>query len=141
MSRDIADLLDKSREDVRLARLILSAGSPAVACSRAYFAMFYVAEAWLLSLGQQYASHKAVAAAFGRDVAKPGLVPRDHHGYLLEAFEGRHVADYGDRGALNDDQAAKLISQAEEMIRTAEASLLSEEPGGGRPGQEPTEGS
>jgi len=141
MSTDIPGLIAKARENTSMARLCLEHGSADVAASRAYYAMFYVAEAWLTSRGQAYSSHRAVSSAFGRDIAHAGLVPLEQHDYLLRAFEARHAADYGGFRALDPDRAANLIQQADEMIRTAEASLLSEEPGGGRPGQEPTEGS
>jgi len=120
-------LLAKARESVRIARVILAHDSPSFACSRAYYAMFYVAEAWLLSIRETYASHRAVIAAFGRDITRAGHAPVRQHRYLIEAFESRQEADYGGIRVLDEEEAERLINWAEEMIRTAEE-RLSEDP-------------
>ena len=127
MSLDVQSLLAKAGESLRVARLILANGSPDFASARAYYAMFYVAQAWLLSLGQTYSSHRAVIASFGKDVAHAGLVPVEQHNYLIAGFGARQQADYGGLGTVHEDEAAQLIAWAEEMIRTAEE-RLSEDP-------------
>ena len=124
MNKKVAILLEKARENVRIAQVILENGSPSIACSRAYYAMFYVAEAWLLSIGETYSSHRAVMAAFGRHFARTERVPTEQHRRLLNAFEARQVADYGISMAFDAPQAQQIIRWAEEMIRTAEDHLL-----------------
>ena len=45
------------------------------ASSRAYYAMFYMAETLLLSTSLAYSKHSAVIAAVGREFAKAGVMP------------------------------------------------------------------
>lgn len=68
-------LLQKARRNIRSAKLLLADGDFDTAVSRAYYAMFYVAEALLLSRGLAYSRHSAVIAAFGREFAKGGVMP------------------------------------------------------------------
>jgi len=58
------------------------------------YAMFYVAEALLLSRGLAFSKHSAVIAAFGKEFAKEGVLPAELHAHLREASDARNVADY-----------------------------------------------
>ncbi len=60
-------LLTKAGESLRAARLLVANALPDFAASRAYYTMFYVAEAFLLGEGLSFSSHAAVISAFGRD--------------------------------------------------------------------------
>src|SRR2546425_9345635 len=87
-------LLSKARDSVRAARLLADAGLYDFAVSRAYYAMFYVAEAFLLGQGLSFSRHSAVIAAFGERFAKPGSVPVQFHRYLIEGQDKRNIGDY-----------------------------------------------
>ena len=72
--KEQGDLLSQARESIAAARLLRNSGFHGYAASRAYYAMFYVAEAFLLGRGLSFSRHAAVHAAFGEHFAKPGLV-------------------------------------------------------------------
>ncbi|GEM_PF-737024 len=95
MTDDQRELLQEARDSVSAARVLLDAGYPGYAASRAYYAMFYVAEALLEGEGMAFSKHSAVIAAFGRHFARTGKVPVEFHRYLIEASELRHAGDYG----------------------------------------------
>ena len=76
-------LVAKATESLDIARLLVSISHFAVAASRAYYAMFYLAETLLLTKGLTYSSHAAVIGAFGLHFAKAGLAPRHLHRYLM----------------------------------------------------------
>jgi uncharacterized protein (UPF0332 family) len=69
-------LLLKSHESLDAAQLLNAQGYANVAASRAYYAMFYAAQALLLERGFSFSSHSAVIAAFGREIAKRGIGER-----------------------------------------------------------------
>jgi uncharacterized protein (UPF0332 family) len=69
-------LLKKARESVRAAKLLADNRLYDFAASRAYYAMFYVAEALLLSQGLSFSKHSAVIAAFGQRFVRPGMTVR-----------------------------------------------------------------
>lgn len=122
MSPEQGALLQKARDSLRAARLLVANGLHNFAASRAYYA-FYVAEACLLEHGQSFSRHSAVIAAFGGRFAKPGLVPAEFDRYLLGAQESRNVADYDIGPGLSEVQAVEHISRAEQFIRLAEQRL------------------
>jgi uncharacterized protein (UPF0332 family) len=58
-------LLEKTARSLQAARLLNEEGLAEFAVSRAYYAMFYVAEAFLEGEGLSFSRHSAVIAAFG----------------------------------------------------------------------------
>lgn len=116
-------LLGKARRSIRSAHLLLSDGDCDTAVSRAYYAMFYVAEALLLSKGLSFSSHAAVISAFGKEFARPGVIPDEYHGYLIEAEHARNVGDYQVVSSLTEATASKHISRAEQLLELAEQFL------------------
>jgi uncharacterized protein (UPF0332 family) len=62
-------LIEKGRQNLAAAKRDLEIGMPALAASRAYYAMFHTTEAALASAGLAFGSHSAVIAAFGKDFA------------------------------------------------------------------------
>ena len=93
MTPEQRGLLQKARRNIRSARLLLADGDCDTAISRAYYAMFYRAEALLLSKGLAFSKHSAVIAAFGREFAKAGILPTDFHAHLRDASEARNISD------------------------------------------------
>jgi uncharacterized protein (UPF0332 family) len=82
---EVEALLQKAKESLDAARSLLRDGYPDFSASRAYYAMFYVAEALLAVLGQSYRKHSAVIAAFGREYARQGRLDPKFHQWLLAA--------------------------------------------------------
>jgi uncharacterized protein (UPF0332 family) len=70
MRSEQAELLAKAKQSLRATDLMKREGFYDFAASRAYYAMFYLAEALLLGLGRVYSKHSAVIAAFGENFAK-----------------------------------------------------------------------
>ncbi|GEM_PF-4469741 len=58
-------LLDKAKRSLFAVKLLLDQGYPEFAMSRVYYAMFYMAEALLMSQGLSYRTHGGVIGAFG----------------------------------------------------------------------------
>ncbi|MDP2976730.1 MAG: HEPN domain-containing protein [Anaerolineales bacterium] len=77
MSPEIEELLERARQSQKAAAKLLHSGFTNFAASRAYYAMFYVAQALLLSKGLSFSSHSAVIAAFGKEFAKTNTMNPD----------------------------------------------------------------
>jgi len=120
MTPEQAALLRQARDSLVGARLLETEGLHGFAASRAYYTMFYVAEAFLLGKGLAFSKHGAVHAAFGREFAKKGLVPRELHGYLLHAMEVRHAGDYDPFNPVGAAESAQQIARAEQFLDTAQ---------------------
>ena len=117
-------LIEKARQSLEAARLLHANGQPSFAAARAYYAMFYAAEALLLGESQAFSKHSAVIAAFGERFAKTGRVPVELHRYLIRALEVRQVADYSTT-AVSEQEATEQIARAEEFLRLADSLLSS----------------
>lgn len=120
---EIEALLKRARESLTAARNLRRDGFSDFAASRAFYAMFYVAEALLAYSEQSYSSHSAVIAAFGREFAKSGKVDQKFHRWLISAQNFRIVGDYGVEAHVSGEQAGLACEWAEEFIQVAEGLL------------------
>ena len=120
-----ASRLPRCREELRAARVLLDAGLPSQALSRAYMAGYHAAAAALLPLGELPATPPGLVSAFGRQlVAERGF---DHHvgRVLRRLFDDRADVDYGlaeappamARTALAD--AERLVEEVERWLERA----------------------
>lgn len=123
MTEEQRELLEEAKDSIAAAKLLLDGGYPGYAASRAYYAMFYAAEAFLEGENLSFSKHSAVIAAFGRHFASTGRIPAEFHRYLLEAQELRHSGDYGPRDAVSFDHSREQIERAEQFLRLAEDRL------------------
>ena len=117
------NLLLKADQSLSAARLMLDGGYPEYAASRAYYTMFYIAEAFLDGEGLSFSKHSAVISAFGREFARTGRVPVKFHQFLIRAQELRNAGDYGEINAVTANQAADSIAQAEEFLELAQNAI------------------
>ena len=117
-------LLDKAQRNVGVSMRLVDEGEWDVAVSRAYYAMFYAAQACLYGLGQEYSKHSAVIAAFGREFAKTGILPRDLHVHLIQAEQARIQSDYEVAEPVPEEEARLLSARAAEFVAAIEHFLL-----------------
>lgn len=110
------DLLNKAQESLNAAKLLKDNNYFDYAVSRAYYAMFYIAEAYLEGESQQFSSHAAVISSFGRNFAKSGKVPKEFHRFLIDAQALRQTSDYGKFQTISEQQAQQQIINAEKII-------------------------
>lgn len=122
-SDDTLALIEKGKESLSVARELLQQGHADFAASRAYYAMFYVAQALLLHIGQSYSKHSMVIAAFGREYTKTGILDRRFHRWLIDAQDLRNIGDYGVSIHVPGEKAESVCAWAQELIEEAEAYL------------------
>jgi uncharacterized protein (UPF0332 family) len=116
-------LLRKAERSLEAADLLASQGFFDFAASRAYYTMFYVAEALLLENALSFNKHSAVIAAFGKVLVKTGRVPREFHRHLIEAFDTRNTGDYDPLPGLTEQAASLHLERARAFLDLG-ASLL-----------------
>ena len=118
------DLLNKAQESLNAAKLLKNNDYFDYAVSRAYYAMFYIAEAYLEGENQQFSSHAAVISSFGKNFAKLGTVPQEFHRFLIDAQALRQTSDYGKFQTISEQQANQQIQNAEEFVNFALTNIL-----------------
>lgn len=116
MNEEIQALLDKARCYVRSAELLRADGDYNSAVSRLYYAMFYGAEAILLSKGLTFSSHRAVISALGQRVIKSGEAPTEMHRWLREAFDKRQLSDYETMPTLDENDVRDLQHKTDRFL-------------------------
>ena len=124
--KDILELIKKAKVSLEAAKDLLKGGYSDFSASRSYYAMFYTAEAILLTKTLSFSKHKAVLSAFGKEFVKTDALPSSLHHYIVDAFDIRQTGDYGPIGSVNDEKAESLIEQAKEFIVTIEEYLRKE---------------
>lgn len=123
MKDQLKALVEKAERYVRSAELLRDQGDYDSAASRLYYAMFYCAEAVLLTKRLSFSKHKGVIAGFGRHVVKTGELPAEMHQWLCEAFDKRQLGDYASSSSLDEDDIRDLQGKAERFIQQAKTFL------------------
>jgi uncharacterized protein (UPF0332 family) len=116
-------LLGKAVRAIQAAQTLLDNDSAEFATGRAYYAMFYVAEALLNEKDLRFSKHGGVHGAFGEQYVKSGLFDPKFHRWLLNAFDQRLEGDYGDVVISVPQDARELIDQANEFLQEAQRFL------------------
>ncbi|MDJ1181181.1 HEPN domain-containing protein [Roseofilum sp. BLCC_M91] len=119
MTPEQQKLLEKATRSLQAARELNRKGFPDFAASRTYYAMFYIATAFLEGEGLSYSKHSAVIAAFGRIFARTNRIPVELHRYLIDAERIRLRADYNTELDISETDVEQLLSQGEEMLNFA----------------------
>ncbi len=125
MKSESLRLLNKAERAIRAAEMLLRAEETDFAAGRAYYAMFYAAEALLFEGGLQFRKHSAVHSALGEHLVRGGVLDAQFHRWLLDAFDVRIQADYGVDAMITGDEASAVIRQAGEFVREARRILES----------------
>ncbi|HAC65164.1 MAG TPA: DNA-binding protein [Cyanothece sp. UBA12306] len=121
MTEEQIELLFKARQSVSVAQMLVENNYPDFAVSRAYYAMFYIAEAFLEGEGLSFSKHSAVISAFGREFVKLGKVPTEYHRKLIKSQELRNTGDYGGLNNVTIEQAKDQIVDAQKFLTLAES--------------------
>lgn len=112
-------LFEKAERSLDAARILLREGQAEFAASRAYYAIFYIAEALLYEEGSTFKSHSAVHSAFGQQFAKTNRMDPKYHRLMLDAFRVRQESDYLTSAVVTANAAVELIDGAQEFLQAA----------------------
>lgn len=121
-------LLNKALDAIEAAEALLNIDKPEFAAGRAYYAMFYVAEALLynefdLKLNQ----HGQVIAAYGKNFAKTKALDPKYHRWLRDGFDKRISGDYGIDTGISESIVADMINHARDFLMVARKYLEKQE--------------
>jgi uncharacterized protein (UPF0332 family) len=119
INSEILLLLQKSKNTHQASLLLWENRLIESAIARAYYTMFYIAQAFLLSKNLSFSSHKAVISNFGQQFAKTQEIPLKYHRFLIDAQIKRNEADYDLSPNFSLDEAREIINRAEEMLNFA----------------------
>ena len=127
MKETTEKLLEKASRSVQAAEHLAKDGDAEFSVGRAYYAMFYAAQALLNELTLRFRKHSGVHNAFAEQFIKPGLMDKRYHRWLVAAFNKRITGDYGIESDLTAEDASLLIGQAREFLGVAKQFLEKKE--------------
>ncbi len=109
-------LIEKADRYLRSAELLIQDSDYDSAVSRAYYAMFYAAQAALLKREMTFSSHKAVISAFGRHFVKTGVFEKEMGRDLNVIFDERQLGDYEPMFSISQDDARRATEVAQRFV-------------------------
>ena len=121
-------LLNKSQQYLRSAAVLLETGDYDSCVSRAYFAMFYAAQAALLDVGATVKSRRSVRSAFIERFVQNGQFPQRAADVLNDAYKRQETADFAQRTVTEESEAEHTLSQAEAFIGSIDELVRRQQP-------------
>lgn len=119
MKKSTEQFFARAVDAIEAADILLENGKPEIAAGRAYYAMFYIAEALLNEKGFQFGKHGTVLAAYDQHFAKTTALDPKYHRWLIDAFDQRQIGDYGLDPDIQSEVVVEMIRQAQEFLDTA----------------------
>ena len=113
-------LIKKAHRYLKSAELLLKDKDFESSVSRAYYAMFFCAEAVLLTMNLSFSSHKGVISAFGKHFVKTGIFPKEFGRELNRAFEKRQISDYEYISLISNEDAEEILDNGKQFINAVE---------------------
>lgn len=115
--KEIRDFIEKAEKFLSTAEHASDIGDDDSCVSRSYYAMFFVAEAVLLTKGLTASSHKGVISLFGEHYIKTGIFERDLGKALNDAYDKRLIGDYGIGFTVTEEEAKDLLETARNFVQ------------------------
>lgn len=113
---EIQLLTARARKYLCSSGLLINAGDYESAVSRAYYAMFFVVQAALLTEGLSASTHKGVISVFGERFIKTGIFPKSVARSLSMAFEKRQLGDYEYTTVIELSEAEVVLDAARTIV-------------------------
>ncbi len=111
-----ASLIERAKKYLKSSKTLLKEGDYESSVSRAYYAMFYSAEAMLLTKDLAFSSHRGVISAFGQHFVKTGVFQREMGREFNRAFEKRQLGDYEYTFVISRDEAESILKESERFV-------------------------
>ncbi len=107
--KEAESLIKRAARYLKSAKILLEEKDYESSVSRTYYAMFYSAQALLLTKGLSFSSHKGVISAFGEHFVKTGIFSKEMGRELNRAFEKRQLGDYEHTFVISKEEAEELL--------------------------------
>jgi uncharacterized protein (UPF0332 family) len=120
----IAVRMTKAQEDIATAREDFERSRYRAAVARAYYAMFHVSGAALLTIGVERAKHSGVESAFSEFFLKTGRLEPEYGEIYRRGRRFREDQEYADDfERLDADRVEQILADAERFLTRLERYL------------------
>lgn len=115
--------LARARRALRTGYMVLEDGDFVTAVNRAYYAVFYAANALLTTRGLERSKHSSVIAAFRQQFVKTGLIEVEYSDFYGVLLEDRQRGDYDELEVLDYETARRDLERARRFVERVEEYL------------------
>jgi uncharacterized protein (UPF0332 family) len=110
--------MNRAREAIEEARVLLTANHANACVNRLYYACFYAVSALILTEGRSSSKHSGVRAIFDQEWVKPGHVPIELGRLYRRLFESRQQSDYADFVTFEVSTVSSWVDEAFHFVET-----------------------
>jgi uncharacterized protein len=114
--QEIELYIQNADEMLEASRVLLTYDFYTSAINRAYFAVFYAANALLVTKGLSQGKHSGVISAFRQHFIKTGLIPSEYSKIYGRLMEDRHESDYELSSNITRDDAQSNLNDAGQFV-------------------------
>ena len=126
MKESTQQLMLNAEETLRAAEVLFKEEFLRDAVNRAYYSVFYIAEALLNEKDLRYSKHGTVHGAFAQHFVKTKIFDDKYHKLLTGAFRRRMLGDYEEVTRFSRDEVRQVIEQAWDFLGVAKNYLASQ---------------
>jgi len=119
MKDSTQQLMLNAEETLNAAEILLKAEYLRDAINRAYYGVFYIAEALLNEKDLRYSKHGTVHGAFAQHYIKTKLFDERYHKLLTGAFRRRMLGDYDEVVQFKSEEVKETITEAWDFLQAA----------------------
>ncbi len=119
-------MLNKARRSLASSAWSIDEGYCDFASSRAFYAIFYVMQAALLTKEMAYRKERAVIRAFNRDFVKASIFPKEFGGMVSRLYRQRWIADEQYERRIGNSEAKADLRVAQEIVSAITEYLVRE---------------
>lgn len=116
----VAYRLERARESLQEAKILLEQGHGNTFVNRLYYACFYSVSALLLPKGLSSAKHSGIRTLFHQNFVKTGLVGAELGQFYHRLFDSRQKGDYADLIRFDPSEVSDWYDEAQEFVETIE---------------------
>ena len=117
-------MIKKSSRSLETSRMLFEHNNFEAASSQAYYAVFHILQAVLLTKNLSFAKHSGVISAFSKYFIKERIFPEDFGRKIKDLRKDREIGDYDYFYHINSEQATTDLKNAEEIIKAVKKYLL-----------------
>ncbi|MEW5766781.1 MAG: HEPN domain-containing protein [bacterium] len=108
--------LDRAQEDIQTAKELLKLGRYRASVNRAYYAIFSITTALLLTQKIERSKHSGVESAFIQHFIKTRVFETEYGRIFDYIRKKREESDYSSKIIINEEIARKVVDDAEKFI-------------------------
>ena len=116
----VAYRLERARESLEEAKILLDRGYGNTFVNRLYYACFYAVSALLLTRGLSSAKHSGIRSLFHQSIVKSGLVDLESGQLYDRLFDNRQKSDYADLVRFDTDEVGDWYNEARRFVDAVE---------------------